>query len=193
MYNYKEAVKKDVWEWLADDDGFCFNRSEYIKNGEWDKERMIKDLDNMLCQNDRITGFWTGYDMPEDCKEYLEGNEDLAFEAMETAYSDDFAYDEMYNEGEYVNIDTNVRMFLLPDVIREVVEELPKPEPEYDDVLSEAYELLDEAVNEVFRKLKDKYGIKNSKCPAEIMTQGNGKMTELSELVAKTILFEFGR
>lgn len=192
MYDYKEAVKKDVWEWLADDDGYRFNLEDYIKNGEWEKDRMVNDLVNMFTHNDHITGCDTGYDTPEDCKEYLEGNEDLACEAMTDALSDDCAYDNAVAYGEYVAIDSHVRLYVLPDVIREIVDGLPKPVPELEIVTGEAYNLVAEAVNEIFCKLQSKYGIESGDCPPDISIRIDNRQTELAELVAKTIIFEFG-
>ena len=76
MYNYYEAMKKDIRQYIAD-------------NGIDLKDYTQDQLEDELWADDTITG--NGglyYDNEDKCKEYLAGNNDLLFEAADEMYAD---------------------------------------------------------------------------------------------------------
>lgn len=123
MYDYKDAVKKDIREWIGDDDGYRFDLAGYKHTYDNFRDTVVRkicdELYGYMWQCDRVTGFMDGYDMPEECEKYLDGNWELAKRAVETQDSEE-AWKRYMDEKDYVGIDTNVRGYLLYECLIEV-------------------------------------------------------------------------
>lgn len=190
-YDYKATVKTDIMNWLADNQGYRFNIYNYYRNGKWDKQALSQGMIDLFEDMDCITGYMTGYDTEEFCKEYLVGNEAEAKEVMTEAYDDPNAYDNAVAAGDYVNIDTNIRMYEVRVAVWEIVDELPeRPKFGIEELERFAEEELDTAVNEVFAKLQAKLGIMSGDCPPDLSYQIDKAQEKLAELIAKTIQWE---
>lgn len=126
MYDYKEAVKKDIREWIADDDGYRFDLAGYKHTYDHFRDtvsrKICDELYDHMWQCDRVTGYMTGYDMPEECEKYLDGNWELAKRAVEAQDSAE-AWQRYMDEKDYVGIDTNVRLYLLYGCLIDIVNE----------------------------------------------------------------------
>lgn len=125
MYDYEKAVKCDLNQWLGDND-WKLSVFDFCEMGE---EAFTKKLTELTMYDDMVTGWETGYTFGSECAEYIKGNEELAKEAMAFGYGSESAFDEWMREAEaddtaYVNIDTNIRGYLLPKAIAEVVAEI---------------------------------------------------------------------
>ena len=123
MYDYKEAVKKDIREWIGDDDGYRFDLAGYKHTYDHFRDTVARkicdELYDYMSQCDRVTGFMCGYDMPEECEKYLDGNWELAKKAVESQDSEE-AWKRYMEEKDYVGIDTNVRCYVLYECLLEV-------------------------------------------------------------------------
>lgn len=123
-YNYDEAIKKDIRQWIEDDGEYRFCLADYKHTYDHFRDtaaRVICDaLYDLLWDCDRVTGYMTGYDMPEECEKYLDGNWELAKRAVETQDSEE-AWQRYMDEKDYVGIDTNVRLYLLYGCLIDIV------------------------------------------------------------------------
>lgn len=118
-YDYKAAVKHDVTEWIADDDGFRFSPEEFLDIPYEERAAAIADrLEYLLCESDLITGYETGYDWEGVLVNYLEGNEGLLEEAAAALRVD----------LRYVNTaagkDYTIRRYVLKDALAEIAAEM---------------------------------------------------------------------
>lgn len=125
MYDYEKAVKSDLNQWLCDNE-WKLSVDDFCEMGEAQFTKMLTEL---TMYDDMVTGWETGYTFGAECAEYIKGNEELAKKAMAFGYGSESAYDEWMSEAEaddtaYVNIDTNIRGYLLPKAIAEVVAEI---------------------------------------------------------------------
>lgn len=114
MYDYTEAIKQDIRQWIGDDDGYRFNLADYKHTYDHFRDTVARkicdDLYNYMCQCDSVTGYMSGYDMPDECRKHLEGNMNLAETAL-AAHEQDIR-DYLRNE-DWVGIDCNIRGYLL--------------------------------------------------------------------------------
>lgn len=125
MYDYEKAVRSDLNQWLCDNE-WKLSVDDFCEMGE---TRFTEMLTELTMHDDMVTGWETGYTFGAECAEYIKGNEELAKKAMAFGYDSESAYDEWMSEAEaddtaYVNIDTNIRGYLLPKAIAEVVAEI---------------------------------------------------------------------
>ena len=123
MYDYKDAIKQDICEWIGDDDGYRFYLAGYKHTYDHFRDTVVRkicdELYGYMRQCDRVTGFTDGYDMPEECEKYLDGNWELAKAAVESQDGEE-AWKRYMDEKDYVSIDTNVRRYLLYECLIEV-------------------------------------------------------------------------
>ena len=72
-YNYREAMKADIREWLQN------NQDEYKDVPE---SHLYDTLNDLMWEDDDVTGNTSFYDSEYKCEEYLCHNFDLLFEAL---------------------------------------------------------------------------------------------------------------
>lgn len=110
MYNYLEAVKNDVLQYIG----------ENIEKGEYTKEDLEEKLNNWLWVEDSVTGNASGSYFCSSYKafECLFGNEDLIYDAKDELVLDE---SKLY-DWEY--LDVSIRCFVLSEAIGEAIEEL---------------------------------------------------------------------
>lgn len=113
-YDYREAVKADVKQWIEDND-------YYISDHREDREEFEQWLNEELWTADSVTGNASGsYTFSAyDAEEYLMHNLDLLAEAGEEFGED---IDILKKGAEYC--DVTIRCYLLGQVVYEVCEEL---------------------------------------------------------------------
>lgn len=116
-YDYKQAVKDDVLEYLDDNDIVLDGYSE-----DYWQEKLYDEL----WVEDSVTGNASGsYTFnTAQAKEYVEPNSALAMEAMT-----EFGYGakevvEKFREGEWEYLDVTIRCYLLGGAIAEALSEL---------------------------------------------------------------------
>lgn len=109
-YDYYEAVKEDIREWLDDN-------KDYITSYDYD------DLYDRLWVADSVTGNGSGsYAFSEyQAEQNLVGNKELLIEAL-TEFGGSF--EEALRSSEYA--DVTVRCYLLGGCLSEVLEEMEK-------------------------------------------------------------------
>lgn len=135
MYNYYDAVKKDLIQFLAEDDGYRFNEEYYDGMSEEDaKPKMVNDIYNITYDSDMVTGNCMGYAMPEECRDWIyDGNLELAYKAV-TTMCDLELWESLMQTLDYVCMDANIRGYLLEDVIKDVVNDIWKYCEKVDDL-----------------------------------------------------------
>jgi hypothetical protein len=123
-YDYKEAIKQDIREYLND-------------NGEIDSDTDFRELENQLDKlppielwsifhNDSVTGGYSrSYTFDQKtAKEHINGNIDLLQRlCFEAYYTSDELFDLFMDDEEWEAADTNIRIMLLPECLHEVLEE----------------------------------------------------------------------
>ena len=107
-YDYYEAVKEDIWEWLDDN-------KNYISSYDYD------DLYDRLWGADSVTGNGSGsYTFSEyQAEQNLVGNKELLIEALEEFGG---SFEEALRSSEYA--DVTIRCYLLGGCLSEVLEEM---------------------------------------------------------------------
>lgn len=122
-YNYIEALKNDIRQYMEDNESYL----NYT-----DREDLEEQLNDLLWTADSVTGNASGsYTFNSaEAKEYVMDNMPLAVDAFREFDQIEKFADYIANE-EYEAIDVTIRCFLLGQVIYEVLEEDYK-EPEED-------------------------------------------------------------
>ena len=112
-YDYKEAVKDDVREYID---------NEIDLNDYTDRDDLEEDLNERLFCNDSVTGNASGSYTCSTWKaeEYICHNLDLLGDALEEFGCDGSYITEKGSEA----CDVTIRCYLLPEAIREVLDEL---------------------------------------------------------------------
>ena len=116
MYDYREAMKRDITEELAD--------NEYYYTG-YDRDELEEKLNEDLWIDDSVTGNASGsYTFNRaEAGEYVGDNLDLAAEAYrEFGLDPEELGSDLYDEG-YEKIDVTIRCYLLSEIIAEVLDE----------------------------------------------------------------------
>lgn len=127
MYDYKNAVREDVKEWITDN-----YDEEEIREKISDRDGWEEELNDTLWTADSVTGNGSGsytFDR-EKAGEYLAGNFDELCDAI-----DDFGgdYEDVLRKGEE-GCDVTIRCYYLSGAISDVLDEL---EEEYHPVEEE--------------------------------------------------------
>ena len=114
-YDYYEAVKSDIKQWLEDNEGYYLHYSDYDTY-----EDFTEDICNKLWIEDSVTGNASGsYTFNTwEAEENLCHNMDLLQEALET-----FGCGIEYLERGAEACDVTIRCYLLGEAIAEVLEE----------------------------------------------------------------------
>ena len=116
MYNYLEAMKKDIINYIRD---------EVITEEFSDREELENKLNDDLFINDSITGNASGsYTFNSyTAKEYVFDNIDLLNEAITEFCEDDVIGEKFLNE-EWEWMDVTIRCYLLGQAISEALDEM---------------------------------------------------------------------
>lgn len=132
MYNYLNAIKEDIKDWLDDSSQWSnLDIREEMQNRNKFEEQLNDDL---WCE-DGITGNLSGSYTCNSCeaREYVLDNMDLCKEALECfgTPANEIA-DKFLNENwEY--LDVTIRCYLLGQAISEVLDELEDEMPDFED------------------------------------------------------------
>lgn len=110
MYNYREEMKKDIEDYLEENDITL-------------TEENIDEVNDDLWTEDSVTGNGSGsYTFSrEEAKKNLQGNEDLVREMVKEFDCGDKVLDWFLNE-DYESIDVSVRCYLLGQVLWDMIE-----------------------------------------------------------------------
>ena len=116
MYNYLEAMKNDINEYI----------NENINLEEFDREELEEKLNDDLWIEDSVTGNGSGsYTFNSyKAKENLEGNEDLVREMCQEFCIDAETIANKFLNEDYEYFDVSVRCYLLGQAISEVLDDL---------------------------------------------------------------------
>lgn len=131
-YNYFEAVKEDVKQWINEHDEW---KSDYAdENGKWlrddNRDDIFEDLNDRLFVEDSVTGNASGsYTFNAwQAEENLCHNLDLLGEAMEEFGYGGKPMSELMESAE--SCDVTIRCYLLGQAIGEVLDEMEDEEDE---------------------------------------------------------------
>ena len=114
-YNYKEALKQDIRNYIKD--------NNFTQDDET-LDEYVQTLDEDLWGEDIITGNGPyGYGSEEECEQYLSGNLRLAFEALYDFGTDFGELMRHFPKDICKYLDTTIRCYLLRECIEEVVNE----------------------------------------------------------------------
>ena len=116
-YNYLEAIKADVKEYIA---------NEVTMSDFEDRNELETTLNDDLFVNDSVTGNASGsYTFNSyKAKQNLEGNEDLVREMCKEFCIDAETIAEKFLNEDYEYFDVSVRCYLLGQAIGEVLDEM---------------------------------------------------------------------
>lgn len=110
MYNYYDAVTRDIYDFLKDN----FSPEEIR---EMDEDRVV----DIVYNEDEVTGCDNGYDYSEVVADYVRDN--LKF-ALECAYECGFDLKHMISWDDiYLGLDSNIRNYILYECARQVLQE----------------------------------------------------------------------
>ena len=121
MYNYLEAMKNDIQEYI--------NENINLEDFE-DIEELEEKLNDDLWIEDSVTGNGSGsYTFNRyQAKENLEGNEDLVREMCQEFGVDAQTIADKFLNEDYEYFDVSIRCYLLGQAIAEVLEDIEIPE-----------------------------------------------------------------
>lgn len=122
MYNYYEAMKQDIREYLNDD--YVWKRIE--EQDITTADDLCEYLNDELWIEDSVTGNGSGsYTFNRyTAKEYVEDNLDLVREMVQEFCIDADTLCEHFLNEDYEWFDVSVRCYILGECIAEVVEEM---------------------------------------------------------------------
>jgi hypothetical protein len=118
MYDYLEAMKADIKEWIDD------NKDSIDKVGDLDE--LKEQLNDDLWADDDVTGNGSdaGYPMDDaEMREAVHENSELCKDALLEFGTSSEKIAEKFLEGDYVYFDATIRCYLLGQAIDEVVNE----------------------------------------------------------------------
>lgn len=113
MYNYYEAVKEDVKQYIEDN-------ADYYNYAEMSRDELEQELNDTLWTEDSVTGNGSGsYTFnSNEAFDNLKGNLDLLAEACE-----EFGSVDVLKDGAEA-CDVTIRCYLLGNAINEVLDEV---------------------------------------------------------------------
>lgn len=119
-YDYREAMKDDIREWIKDNYEYIEDSVDDYKNAE----EVCEFLNDELWTEDAVTGNASGsYTFnAKQAKEYVLANIDLAGKAMEEFGYTAEAFGEKILDEAWEWLDVTIRCYLLGEVIADVVE-----------------------------------------------------------------------
>ncbi len=121
MYDYLEAMKEDIKEWIDDN-------KDSIEKVE-DLDELKEKLNDDLWTEDNVTGNGpsAGYPMDDaEMREAVHENRELCKDALLEFGTESDKIAEKFLEGDYVYFDATIRCYLLGQAIDEVVNENEK-------------------------------------------------------------------
>lgn len=121
MYDYREAMKEDIKEYLKDN-----YSSEELKELLEDREAFEETLNDDLWVVDSVTGNASGsYTFNRwKAEEYVTDNNDLLREALREFCVDAETIAEKFLDEEWEWFDVTIRCYLLNSIISEVLDEM---------------------------------------------------------------------
>lgn len=120
-YDYREAIKADVKAWIDDNYELI---EENVENPAENTDEAYEFIYETLWTEDSVTGNASGsYTFNRtEARDNLEGNEDLAREALrEFGYPEEHYFEKVEDE-EFEYLDVTVRCYLLGEAVGEAVE-----------------------------------------------------------------------
>lgn len=117
MYNYLEAMKSDIKDYIKNE----VNTSNYS-----DREELENDLNDILWNEDSVTGNASGsYTFNRaDAKEYADNNMDLLVEACKEFGVDNETACKKFFAEDWEYFDVTIRCYLLNQAISEALDEI---------------------------------------------------------------------
>lgn len=116
-YNYQLAMTADIINWIQNN----VSVTEYAS-----REELYDDMMDILWAADEITGNgYSGYDTMEKCEQYLLGNTDLLFEAIQEFGVPKNNSIEIYGSAAQ-HADCLIRLLLFPNCLQAACEEVMK-------------------------------------------------------------------
>ena len=118
MYDYLEAMKEDIKEWIDD------NKDSIDKVEDLDEFK--QNLYDDLLAEDDVTGNGSdvGYPMDdEEMREAVHENSELCKDALLDFCTSSETIAEKFLDGDYIFFDATIRCYLLGQAIDEVVDE----------------------------------------------------------------------
>ena len=117
MYNYLEAMKSDIMDYIRND----VNTNEFIS-----REELEERLNDDLWTVDSVTGNGSGsYTFSRsEAKEYVNDNNDLLREAISEFCVDSETVAEKFLDADYEYFDVTIRCYLLGQAISEALDDM---------------------------------------------------------------------
>lgn len=116
MYNYLEAMKQDIINYIRD---------EVTTKDFADVEDLRETLENDLWIDSTITGNGgDSYTDNDTSKEYINGNENLLKEALKELCVDKEKIVDKFFAGDYAYFDTTIRCYMLSQAITEALNDI---------------------------------------------------------------------
>lgn len=130
MYNYLEAMKNDITEYINDN----INLADYA-----DRDELESYLNDELFTEDSVTGNASGsYTFSRaQAQEYVTDNIDLLKDACEEFGTDAASVGEWFLSDDWEKMDVTIRCYLLGQAISEALDDM-------EDELSKAFESEEE-------------------------------------------------
>lgn len=130
MYNYLEAMKNDITEYINDN----INLADYA-----DRDELESYLNDELFTEDSVTGNASGsYTFSRaQAQEYVKDNIDLLKDACEEFGTDAATVGELFLSEDWEKMDVTIRCYLLGQAISEALDDM-------EDELSKAFESEEE-------------------------------------------------
>lgn len=124
-YNYREAMKDNILEFLGDNVPYYYNPADYT-----DKDEFYEEIYNALWTDDAVTGNASGsYTFNNyTAKEYVCGNLDLLAEALKEFCTPAEEIAERFLNQDFEYFDVTIRCYLLGEVLTEVFENIDEEE-----------------------------------------------------------------
>ena len=121
MYDYREAMKDDIKEYLTDN-----YTNEELKEKMKDRDAFAEELNDDLWVTDSVTGNTSGsYTFNRwTAREYVTDNKDLLREALQEFCTDAQTIGEKFLDEEWEYFDVTIRCYLLYNMISEVLDEM---------------------------------------------------------------------
>jgi len=118
-YNYREAMKRDILQYL--EDNYTFTEEEAA---ELDRDSFREEVEERLWTADEVTGNASGsYTFNRyKAQEYVLANWDLMVEAID-CFDDWDRAKEYFRQSNFEALDVTIRCYLLSSVLEEVLEE----------------------------------------------------------------------
>jgi len=120
MYNYSEAIKDDIRNYLDNDFDW-----DTVRENEMDADELKEQLNDDLWINDSVTGNASGSYTFNSYKagEYVLDNMDLVNDMVQEFGVDNETVAEKFLEKDWEYFDVSIRCYLLNQCIDEVVDE----------------------------------------------------------------------